>query len=111
VEIKSEQQGPVSVIVISGSLDAVTAPKLTEFISHELGSGSTKLVVDLTGLDYTSSAGLRVLLSTTKEARQKGGDLRVASVQPSVKKVFELSGFTSILKFFPDVVSAVSSFA
>ena len=111
MEIKSEKQGPVTVVAIAGSLDAVTAPKLTEYLGKAFGSGSTKMVIDLSALEYTSSAGLRVLLSTTKEARQKGGDLRIASTQPSVNKVFELSGFTSIIKFFPDVVSAVSSFS
>jgi anti-anti-sigma factor len=66
--------------------------------------------MDLARLDFTSSAGLRVILSAAKEARQRGGDLRVAAVQPNVNKVFELSGFTSILKFYPDTAAAVSSF-
>ena len=111
MEIKAEKQGLVNVAAISGSLDTLTSPQLTEYFSQELGSGSINMVIDLTGLDYTSSAGLRVLLSTTKETRQKGGDLRVASVQPNVNKVFELCGFTSIIKFFPDVASAVASFS
>ena len=61
-------------------------------------------------LEYTSSAGLRVLLSTLKEARQRGGDLRLAAVQERVRRVLDLSGFTSILKCYPDVDAAVASY-
>ena len=52
-----------------------------------------------------------MLLNSVKEARSKGGDLRFAGVQPNVKKVLDLSGFMSIIKSYPDVDSAVASFA
>lgn len=110
MELKHEERGAVTVVSIVGSLDAMTSPQLTEFFTKQLADGRHNLVGDLTALDYTSSAGLRVLLNTTKEARQRGGDMRLAGAQPNVKKVFELSGFTSILKFFPDVPAAVASF-
>ena len=61
-------------------------------------------------MEYTSSAGLRVLLTTLKDARQRGGDLRLAEIRPNVRQVLELSGFTSILKCYPDVNGAVTSF-
>jgi anti-sigma B factor antagonist len=61
-------------------------------------------------VEYTSSAGLRALLATVKEARIKGGDLRLASVGGSVHRVLELSGFTSILKLYGDVDAAVASY-
>lgn len=104
-------QGDVQVVTITGSLDALTAPELGDTLSTQLKSGNAKLVADVAGLDYTSSAGLRVLLNSVKEARQKGGDLRLAAVQPNVDKVLELSGFKTIIKTFPDVASAVSSFS
>ena len=110
MNITHEQKDAVTVVAISGSLDALTAPQLTETLSDVMRQGNHKLVVNLAQLDYTSSAGLRVLLSTVKEARQHGGDLRIAAVQPNVKKVFEMSGFTSILKSFSDVTTAVASF-
>ncbi len=110
MEIKHEERGTVTVVSIAGSLDAMTSPQLTEFLNRQLAVGRTNLVGDLAALEYTSSAGLRVLLNTTKQARQHGGDMRLAAVQPNVKKVFELSGFTSILKFYSDVLAAVASF-
>jgi anti-sigma B factor antagonist len=110
MEIKHVEKGTALVVSILGSLDALTAPQLTEFLAQQLAEGRANLIADLAALDYTSSAGLRVLLNTTKEARQRGGDVRLAAVQTNVQKVFELSGFTSILKFYPDVQSAVESF-
>lgn len=110
MEINHKQEGQVTIVSVIGSLDALTAPSLTESFGACLKAGNSKLVVDLASLDYTSSAGLRVLLNTVKEARARGGDLRLAAVQANVKKVFDLSGFVSIMQFYPDVAAAVASF-
>lgn len=111
MELATRSEGNVQVISVSGSLDALTAPELADALASELRDGNTRLVADLGGLDYTSSAGLRVLLNSVKDARNKGGDLRLAAVQPNVKKVLDLSGFMSIMKSFDDVAAAVASFA
>ncbi len=111
MELKTESRGNTLVLVVSGSLDALTAPELGDAISTQLRDGNHNLVADLAQLEYTSSAGLRVMLNGVKEARQKGGDLRLAAIQPNVKKVLDLSGFMSIMKTFPDVDDAVASFA
>jgi anti-sigma B factor antagonist len=110
MEIKIEQKESLTIISIIGSLDALTAPQLTADLTQELGAGHNQIVIDLAGMEYTSSAGLRVILNAAKDARNRGGDLRVAAVRPTVNKVFEMSGFTSILKFYPDVDAAVKSF-
>lgn len=110
MEITYKQERQVTIVSIVGSLDALTAPQLTEFLSGQFASGNHRLVVDLGALDYTSSAGLRVLLNAVKEARSRAGDVRLAAVQQNVKKVFEMSGFTSIMKFYSDVAGAVASF-
>jgi anti-sigma B factor antagonist len=110
MEITKEQNGAVTVVGIVGSLDALTAPQLADFFQQQLAGGNAKLVADLKSLEYTSSAGLRVILNTVKEARQKGGDVRLAGVGPNVSKVFEMSGFHNILKFYPDAAGAVASY-
>jgi anti-sigma B factor antagonist len=111
MEISTQAQESVQVISVNGSLDALTAPELADALATQLREGNVKLVADLTGLEYTSSAGLRVLLNSVKEARAKGGDLRLSGVQPNVKKVLDLSGFMSIMKSFADTDAAVASFA
>ncbi len=111
MEISFDHHGHVTVAAIAGSLDALTAPQLIEALNQIIAEGHNRLVADMSRVDYTSSAGLRALLGALKEARTQGGDLRLAGAQESVKKVLELSGFTSILKFFPDAAAAVASFS
>jgi anti-anti-sigma factor len=110
MRITIEQRSHVTVVSLAGSIDALTAEHLTTTMDEQLRSGRTRLVAALDGVDYTSSAGLRVLLGALKESRRQGGDLRLAAVGDRVRRVLELSGFTSILKCYPDVQSAVDSF-
>ena len=111
MEIQDRQVNDVTVLTLKGSIDAITSPKITEFIQAQIVRGNIKLVADLSGVDYTSSAGLRVLLGAIKETRARSGDLRLAGVQSDVQKVLNLSGFTNILKKFDDVDSAVASYS
>jgi anti-sigma B factor antagonist len=110
MDIQDNQVNDVTIVTIKGSIDALTAPEITEHVNSLVSDGKIKLIADFSGVDYTSSAGLRVLLGAIKETRAKGGDLYLVDVQPDVEKVLNLSGFTSILKIFDDSDSAVDSF-
>ena len=110
MDISSTQNGQVTIVAVSGSMDALTAPQLTDYFNQEIAAGSRHLVADLSNLEYTSSAGLRALLNAVKETRQHGGDVRLAAVRANVNKVFELSGLNSIFKHYPTVEGAVASF-
>ena len=96
---------------ITGSIDGLTAESLQEALSGKLQKGLNRMVADFSGVDYTSSAGLRVILATVKEARRNGGDFRLAAVRPAVLRVLEMSGFVGIVKIFPDAEAALASFA
>lgn len=110
MQITVTQQDPVAVLAIAGSVDSLTAEKLTEALGAQVRTGQVRLVVDFREVDYTSSAGLRSLLGALKDCRRLGGDLRLAAVQPSVLRVLSLSGFASIIKMFDDVAAAVASY-
>ena len=110
MESSAERVGDVALVRITGSVDGLTADALQSVFVQQIDAGTPRLVAELSGVDYTSSAGLRALLGTLKLARQRGGDLRLAAVTPAVRRVLELSGFTSILKLFPDAVAAIASF-
>jgi anti-anti-sigma factor len=105
-----EKREMVTVVSIDGSVDGTTARELVSSMREQVTGGSARLVGNLAGVDYTSSAGLRALLETVKETRQHGGDLRLAAVRPDVLRILELSGFTSIMQVFSDVDAAVASF-
>lgn len=110
MDVTFEERGSATVASIAGSVDGLTSEALLGALRTQVEAGRVRLVGDLSGVDYTSSAGLRALLATLKETRQQGGDLRLAAVQPNVLKVLDLSGFTSILKVYPDVAAAVASY-
>ncbi|HVS02388.1 MAG TPA: STAS domain-containing protein [Thermoanaerobaculia bacterium] len=111
METRFEPRGGVLVVALAGSLDALTAEDLSRQLDEQLANGHIALVADLADVDYTSSAGLRVLLATLKGARQRGGDLRLARVRADVLRVLEMSGFTSIMQIYDQVDLAVASFA
>lgn len=110
MEMELKEVEGIAVIHIHGELDALTAPDLTHFFETRVGDTYMNLVTDLQGLTYSSSAGIRVFLGLARSTRQRGGDFRMAAVQPQVEKVFKLSKFDRIVKIFPNVEDAVNSY-
>jgi len=100
----------VTIVNIEGSIDALTAPEITNYFNDLISKGQNKLVADFTSVDYTSSAGLRVLLGAVKQTRANGGDFFLVGIQPDVEKVLSLSGFTSIIKIFTEMDLAIDKF-
>jgi anti-anti-sigma factor len=98
------------IVSIEGEIDAATGPKLAGFFNEQL-SKTKSLIADFSKVDFISSAGLRVLLGTVKEARSSGGDLRLAKVRKKAYKAFKMSGFTRILKIYPDLEAAIESYS
>ena len=83
------------VLEITGRLDTITAPALDKTINENLGEIKS-LILDCKNLEYISSAGLRVLLSTQKKLQQKG-TMKLKNVREEVMEVFEITGFVDIL--------------
>jgi anti-sigma B factor antagonist len=105
-----QQEANSTIVRVTGSVDALTAAELSKVLSNQIADGRAKLVVDLTAVEFMSSAGLRTLLGAVKEARSSGGDLRIISTNPGIDKVLKMSGFHNIAKVFPSQADAVSSF-
>jgi anti-anti-sigma factor len=107
METSVERRGQVSVVHVSGSVDEHTADDLQRVFTREVEAGHHHVVADVGGVDYTSSAGLRVLLAALKQTRSRGGNLGLAAPRPEVRRVLDLSGFTGILSVFDTVDDAV----
>jgi anti-sigma B factor antagonist len=116
MEITHKRLNRVDVLSLAGRLDAATAPQLKQQIDGLFDQGRYRLVLDLAGLEYIASPGLRVLIEARKRARDwkitdlEGGDVRIANLAPRIKEVFDLTGFTSLFEIFPDTLEAVGSF-
>ena len=106
MEIAARTQDDVTLVAVAGSLDSNTSPEAQAALDGILSSGARKLVVDLRGLDYISSAGLRVLLGTAKRLKGKG-ELRLFGLNETVREVFDISGFSTILTVFATEADAL----
>ena len=93
IEIKKNQEE--TIIEIVGRLDTITAPALDKTIHEDIGD-TKNLVLDVKGMEYISSAGLRVLLAAQKKI-QKIGSMKLTGVCDEVMEVFEMTGFADIL--------------
>ena len=93
IEIK--KNADATIIEIEGRLDTITAPALDKTINEDI-SDTKNLVLDVKGVEYISSAGLRVLLSAQKKM-QKIGSMKLINVCEDVMEVFEMTGFADIL--------------
>lgn len=93
--INSNQDGKKLTVTLEGRLDTVTAPDLEAELNKYMDS-IDELVIDFTGIEYISSAGLRVLLMAHKAMSPKGG-MKICGVGDIVREVFDVTGFSDIL--------------
>jgi anti-sigma B factor antagonist len=110
MQIEDKQVGDVNVLYLVGRLDASAANDVEEKLNSAALKTPLNLVVCMDKLEYISSSGLRVLLASLKEARKQQGDVRLAGLQPYVKEVFDIAGFTQLFQIFEKVEDAVSSY-
>jgi len=102
--------GGLKVLDLSGELDAHTASELEAAIQKCLDENSTQIIVHGQQLDYISSAGLGVFMAFIEEVRERGGDIKIASLQPRVFNVFDLLGFPHLFDIVDSENEAVSLF-
>ena len=100
----------VKVVNVKGQLDAHTFLTLQKELETTLNANDPRLVLDCDGLDYISSAGLGVLKKMVREFRGKGGDIRLARVSDKIDNVMKLLGFSKVIRVFPGLDEAVSSY-
>jgi anti-anti-sigma factor len=109
MECLSNKVDQVVTIKVTGRMDAVTAPGFEQECGRWIDRGESDLIVDLSALDYISSAGLRVILGVGKKIKGTGGALVFGGMSGMVKEVFEISGFSSIFPIHESVESALAA--
>ena len=111
MEITAKELKRVDVVAVRGRVDSSTAPELDEVLNSILDAGRFRICMDLENLDYLSSAGIKVLISTLKTCKRwNRGDLRLAKVPPRIFEVFDLAGLTPLFNMYPSLAEAVGSF-
>lgn len=94
--ISADKKGSKLVLSLEGRLDTTTAPELEQELGTYLDDVND-ITFDCNGLEYISSAGLRVLLSAQKAMNKKEGKLVVKNINDTIREVFEVTGFTDVI--------------
>ncbi len=110
MEISKEKRNGITCLRIEGSLDASNSSAAEKSIRDAVAEEGANLILNLSELQYISSAGLRVILVIAKDIKSKNGKIVLCSMTESVKKVFDISGFSSIFDLQDNIEAALSRF-
>jgi anti-anti-sigma factor len=101
--------GASTVLTLDGYLNALTVDILESTLSSVLATDAHRIVMDCSGLSFTSSAGLRVFLATVKRMKSRGGSCAFAALTPTVYEVLEMAGFVETMEIHSTRNSALFS--
>lgn len=110
IDLKEEKRGGILILRVKGRLDAISSPLAEKKIFDFINNGEIKLILDFEGVNYLSSAGMRMLLSTTKKLKTLSGKLVVCGVNINVMDVLKMSGFDHVLELATDEEEAIQKF-
>lgn len=109
MDIREEKKGQIQVLGPVGQLDTRTSHDFEKKIAEFLAAGERRFIIDLSQLDYVSSAGLRVLLLLAKKLNAMEGDLVLTGMNAQVREVFDVAGFTTIFTILPTEAEGLAS--
>jgi anti-sigma B factor antagonist len=97
-------------MTVSGRVDSNTAPEFEEKLKEIIDGGQHNIVLEMSGVNFLSSAGLRGMVSALKACKNGGGTLVLASPSKRVSEVMQLAGLVPLFASYDDITSAVGSF-
>ncbi|MCB8924123.1 MAG: STAS domain-containing protein [Ardenticatenaceae bacterium] len=110
MELRTRHYNDIAIFSVNGRLDGATAADFLQAVQNQVDEGFGRLVIDLKKVEFLSSAGIKALMQTVQLSRRHGGDMRLANARGRVKHILNLAGVDSIIKVYPNVVSATASY-
>ena len=104
----SATKDSVTIISLSGKMNAITVSELKALLKKSIEEGSIRMIVDLSAVDFMDSSGLSALISALKGCREKGGFLRLVNLQAQVRRVFELTLLDRVFEVYASVDAALA---
>ncbi len=111
MKITQRSENGVRVFVLEGRIDSEGAVQLDDTLRDAVETGGVKLVLDMTDVQYMNSAALRTLADVITKTREKGGDLKLAALQPKVRRVLQIVGFDRFSSIHDTLQAALADFA
>jgi anti-sigma B factor antagonist len=97
LKVSSRSQGDHEVVIAIGEIDLYTAPRLQSELAAVIArTATTRVVVDMSGVEFCDSTGMNVLLSCLRQARERGGELELAAPRPAVRKILSVTGLDAV---------------
>ncbi len=109
LELSEREEQGWSVLAVKGRLDTKTVEKFSARCATWIDASRANVVLDLSGLEYVSSAGLSSILGAAKRAQARNGRLAIAGLKGLVKEIFAISGFETVLPTYPDVETVIKT--
>lgn len=109
MEVTKRKEKKFIIISVTGRIDATTAPEFETYLAGLMTEGEKRFLINFTGLDYISSAGLRSILATAKKLKSDAGEIVFSGLRGPVEEVFKISGFNSIFKIFESETIALTN--
>ncbi len=110
MEVKQLRENGIEVIALFGRFDELAGAAVREVFDRIIASGANRVVVDMAGVEYISSSGLRTLLMLHRGLKAKQGVMRVCALSPFVAEVFEISNFTAVFDIHATRKEALEAF-
>ena len=110
LDLDEREENGVTVVDVEGKMTTTTSPEADSYLKELLADGVSQLLLNLEGLDFVASTGLRVILATGKKLMATGGRLALCSLNPTVADVFRMSGFSQMFDVFDTEEEALASF-
>jgi anti-sigma B factor antagonist len=98
LKVSSRSQGDHEVVIAIGEIDLYTAPRLQSELAAVIArtAPTTRVVFDMSGVEFCDSTGMNVLLSCLRQARERGGELELAAPRPAVRKILSVTGLDAV---------------
>ena len=109
LKIDHMQNGQVTIITAEGHLDAITSPDMEKTLAEIISVDQNRIIINFCGLDYISSAGLRILLIGAQKAQAENGKLVICDMSGMVADVFKMSGFEKVIDTYDSQEDALKS--
>jgi anti-sigma B factor antagonist len=110
MQITSRDQNGVTVFTLEGRIDSTGANEMDSALQEGVAARHHKMVLDMSGVTYINSAGLRTLADILTQNRANGGDLRLVALSSKVERVFKIIGFDKFFETYTSVDTAVADF-
>ena len=111
MEITQRVEGDIIVFLPTGRIDTVASTELDQALQSAVSAGNHNMVVDMSGVEYISSAGLRALAAVQVKSKAEGGDMKLAGLNKRVTRVFNIIGFDLLMSIHATPEAAVADFS